>query len=63
MTPDQLGPLASLVLEVPAGAAPHRGLRHVLELVDHGQIRLLDVELLRREDGNTLSVVAPAGLG
>ena len=59
MTPDQLGPLASLVLEVPAGATPHRGLRHVLELVDHGQIRLLDVELLRREDGNTLSVVAP----
>lgn len=59
MTPDQLGPLASLVLEVPAGATPHRGLRHVLELVDHGQIRLLDVELLRREDGTTLSVLAP----
>lgn len=57
MTPDQLGPLASLVLDVPAGATPTRGLQHVLDLVDRGQIRLLDVELLRREAGDTLAVV------
>ena len=58
MTPDQLGPLASLVLDVPAGTVPTRGLQYLLDLVDGGRIRLLDVELLHREGTGSLATIA-----
>ena len=58
MTLDQLGPLASLVLEIPSGRRPARGLEHILDLVNRRQIRLLDVELLRRNEAGTLEVTA-----
>lgn len=55
--PERFGPLSSLVLEVPPGASVEPGLIEVVGLVDAGVVRLLDLEVLRRDAEGTVAVV------
>jgi len=48
-TAEDLGPVDLPVLEFPDGAAPGGGLPQLLDLVDRGLIRLLDLVYLRKD--------------
>ncbi len=56
---DWVGPVDHLAMTLPAGPAGQEGVELLLDLVDSHQIRLLDLEVLRR-DGDGLVVVEPA---
>jgi hypothetical protein len=55
---DQLGPIDYLVIEFPADRPPDgSALPHLLDLVDRGIIRVLDLTFVRRElDGSVVGV-------
>ena len=53
----QLGPIDYLVVEYPNGQPTGEALPHLLDLVDRGIIRILDVAIVARgEDGSAVAV-------
>ncbi len=54
MADDTLGPVAYLVVEFPPSTPTGKGLRALVDLVDRGEIRVLDLVFVRKgEDGVT----------
>ena len=54
----ELGPVDYLVIEFPAGRRTGEGLHHVVDLVDRGLIRILDLTFLRRNTDGTITEIA-----
>ena len=54
----ELGPVDYLVIEFPAGRRTGEGLHHVVDLVDRGLIRILDLTFLRRNTDGTIIEIA-----
>ena len=51
----ELGPIDYLVVEWPAGKDPSgEGLPHLVDLVDNGIIRILDLAFMRKEEDGTV---------
>jgi len=57
MRDDQLGPVATVVAELPAGGLAGRGLKALLEAVDAGSIRVLDLEFVAKDADGTVHLV------
>ena len=60
-TDDPLGPVDILVLGFPDGAPHPAGFDQLSELIEAGTVRLLDLELIRR-DASGVHLVSPADL-
>jgi hypothetical protein len=54
----ELGPVDYLVIEFPAGQRTGEGLHHVVDLVDRGLIRILDLTFLQRNTDGTITEIA-----
>lgn len=59
---DVMGPIDYLVIEYPGGAPSGEGLPHLIELVDKGIVRILDVALIHTDDNGTYEVIRPEDL-
>jgi hypothetical protein len=57
---DDMGPIDYLLVEFPAGSHTGEGLPLLLDLVDRGIVRVLDLVFLRREEDGSITVVPPA---
>jgi len=58
MTEPAVGPIDYLALELPAERMKGEGLAALVDLVDRGIIRILDMRAVRREADGTFTVVA-----
>ena len=58
MTEDAIGPIDYLALELPARRMKGEGLAALVDLVDRGIIRVLDLRAVTREADGTFTVVA-----
>jgi hypothetical protein len=58
MTEQAVGPIDYLALELPAARMKGEGLAALVDLVDRGIIRVLDLRAVRREDDGTFTAVA-----
>jgi hypothetical protein len=56
--PAELGPVDYVVIEFPAGRRTGEGLHHVVDLVDRGLIRILDLTFLQRNTDGTITEIA-----
>ena len=54
----ELGPVDYLLIEFPAGARMGEGLQHVVDLVDRGLVRILDLTFLHRNTDGTITEIA-----
>ncbi|WP_328469478.1 DUF6325 family protein [Streptomyces sp. NBC_00448] len=55
--PDELGPIDYVVVEFPGGRMTGEGLPLLVDLVDRGVIRILDLSFIRKErDGSVVGV-------
>ena len=54
----ELGPVDYLVIEFPAARRTGEGLHHVVDLVDRGLIRILDLIFLRQNTDGTTTEIA-----
>jgi hypothetical protein len=59
----QLGPIDYLVVEYPNGNPSGEALPHLLDLVDRGLIRILDVALLSKAEDGSATAIALEDLG
>lgn len=57
MRDDQLGPVATVVAELPAGGLAGRGIAALLEAVDAGSIRVLDLEFVAKDADGAVHLV------
>ena len=55
---DQLGPVDYLVVEFPGNKMTGEGLPLLIDLVDRGIIRILDLRFIKREDDGSFSALA-----
>ena len=62
MTDLDVGPIDYLVLEFPEAKFTGEGFRELLDLVDRGVIRILDMRVVKREVDGTFSAAALADL-
>ena len=60
---DQLGPIDFFVIEFPHRRTAGEGLPLLVDLVDRGIVRVLDLAFLRKESDGTVRRVAVADLG
>lgn len=60
---ERLGPIEFLAIEFPNGALGADGFSGLLELVDRGVIRLLDLEFLRKRPDGAVEAVPAASFG
>jgi hypothetical protein len=60
---DAMGPIDYVIIEFPHRTGPGEGLPMLLDLVDRGIIRVLDMAFLRRENDDTVRRVPLAELG
>jgi hypothetical protein len=58
MTELAVGPIDYLAIELPAATMRGEGLAALVDLVDRGIIRVLDLRAVRREDDGTFTAVA-----
>ena len=58
MTEQAIGPIDYLALELPAVNMKGEGLAAIVDLVDRGIIRVLDLRAVRREADGTFTIVA-----
>jgi Family of unknown function (DUF6325) len=58
MTELAVGPIDYLAIELPAARMSGEGLAALVDLVDRGLIRVLDLRAVRREDDGTFTAVA-----
>ncbi len=61
-TDDVMGPIDYLVIEYPGGAPSGEGLPHLIELVEKGIVRILDVALIHTSADGTYEVIRPEDL-
>ena len=54
----ELGPVDYVVIEFPAGRRTGEGLHHVVDLVDRGLIRILDLTFIQRNTDGTITEIA-----
>jgi len=54
----EMGPVDYLVIEFPADRRTGEGLHHLVDLVDRGLIRILDLIFLRRNTDGTITEIA-----
>jgi hypothetical protein len=54
----EMGPVDYVVIEFPAGRRTGEGLHHVVDLVDRGLIRVLDLVFLQRGTDGTITEIA-----
>ena len=62
MTEQDVGPIDYLVLEFPKAQLTGEGLAALVDLVDRGIIRILDLRFVKREDDGTVTAVAISDL-
>jgi hypothetical protein len=55
---DEMGPVDYLVIEFPKFQMTGEGLAHLIDLVDRGIIRVLDLVFVRKDTDGTVGVVA-----
>lgn len=58
----ELGPIDYLVVEFPAGSDSSDGFHALLDLVDRGVIRILDLEFVAKDAAGAVSIVSAAQL-
>ena len=58
MTEQDIGPIDYLTLEFPKAKLTGEGLAALIDLVDRGIIRILDLRFIKREDDGSFSAVA-----
>jgi hypothetical protein len=58
MTEQAVGPIDYLALELPAARMKGEGLAALVDLVDRGIIRILDLRVVKREDDGTFTAMA-----
>jgi hypothetical protein len=51
----EMGPVDYLCIEFPPGSQPGQGLPHIVNLVDRGIIRVLDLRFLRKAEDGTVN--------
>lgn len=61
-SPDTLGPMDFLAVEFPGGRITGEGFGVLLDLVDRGLLRILDLEFVARDSDGSIHLVAPATL-
>lgn len=59
----QLGPIDYLVVEYPSGEPTGEALPHLLDLVERGVIRILDVAIVAKGEDGSVAAVAVDDLG
>ncbi len=59
---DEMGPVDYLVIEFPKFRMTGEGLAHLVDLVDRGLIRILDLVFVRKDDDGRIGIVALADL-
>lgn len=62
MDNETTGPIDYLVVEFPDGKPGRAGFDRLLEVVDHGHIRVLDLELIAKDTDGTVHAVDPTSL-
>ena len=62
-TTDDMGPIDYLIVEFPRGDMGGEGIPLLLDLVDRGIIRILDLSFVRKEADGSLVTLAIADLG
>lgn len=60
---EDLGPIDYLVVEFPDGRATGEGLPLLVDLVDRGVIRILDLVFVRKDRDGSVTVLQPSELG
>ena len=58
MTEQDIGPIDYLTLEVPKAKVTGEGLAALIDLVDRGIIRILDLRFIKREDDGSFTALA-----
>ena len=58
MTEQDIGPIDYLTLEFPKAKLTGEGLAALIDLVDRGIIRILDLRFIKREDDGSFSALA-----
>ena len=53
----ELGPIDYIVVEYPAGHMTGEALPYLLDLVDRGIVRVLDVALIKKSDGDSFETI------
>lgn len=51
----EMGPVDYLCIEFPPGSQPGQGLPHIVNLVDRGIVRVLDLRFLRKAEDGTVN--------
>jgi hypothetical protein len=51
----EMGPVDYLCIEFPPGSQPGQGLPHIVNLVDRGIVRVLDLRFLRKNEDGTVN--------
>jgi hypothetical protein len=51
----EMGPVDYLCIEFPPGSTPGQGLPHIVNLVDRGIVRILDLRFLRKNEDGTVN--------
>jgi hypothetical protein len=59
----EIGPIDYLVLEFPPGGPTGEGLPHLVDLVENGIIRILDIAFVAKDADGTLTVLDVNALG
>lgn len=57
MHEDELGPIGYVVVELPGGRFSGRGFEMLLDAVERGSVRVLDLEFVAKDDDGTLRKV------
>ncbi len=57
---DEMGPIDYLVVEFPGSRVTGEGLTHLVDLVDRGIIRILDLLFIKKEDDGSVAGIAIA---
>lgn len=60
---DELGPIDYLIVEFPGGAVGNEGFDALLDAVERGVIRLLDVEFVSKDADGNAAIVAAESVG
>lgn len=60
--PDELGPIDYLIIEFPGNRMTGEGLPILIDLVDRGVIRVLDLIFVRKEDDGSTALLAVSDL-
>ena len=60
---DEIGPIDYIVVEWPGRQPTGEALPHLVDLVDHGNIRILDIAFIAKDEDGTVAVLEVNELG